>query len=47
MHGNPYDGHTLKSAIDQMEKITGFRPKEIYVDVLKFRRLSLNLSRFP
>ncbi len=47
LHGNPYDGHTLKSTIDQMEKITGFRPKEIYVDVLKFRRLSRNLSRFP
>ncbi|EMM71417.1 transposase DDE domain protein, partial [Leptospira weilii str. 2006001855] len=32
LHDNPYDGHTLKSAIDQMEKITGLRPKEIYVD---------------
>ncbi|EQA60970.1 transposase DDE domain protein [Leptospira alexanderi serovar Manhao 3 str. L 60] len=32
LHGNPYDGHTLKNAINQMEKITGFRPKECYVD---------------
>ncbi|EMK25703.1 hypothetical protein LEP1GSC008_1285 [Leptospira kirschneri serovar Bulgarica str. Nikolaevo] len=28
MHDNPYDGHTLKDAINQMEKIVGLRPKE-------------------
>ncbi|EMO90336.1 hypothetical protein, partial [Leptospira noguchii] len=30
LHGNPYDGHTLKDAINQMEKIVGIRPKEVY-----------------
>ena len=30
--GNPYDGATLKSAIDQAEKITGVGIEEIYVD---------------
>ncbi len=39
---NPYDGHALKDAINQMEKIVGFRPKKVYVNVLKFR-LGLNL----
>ncbi|EKO16448.1 hypothetical protein [Leptospira kirschneri] len=45
LHDNPYDGHTLKDAINQMEKIVGLRPKEVYVDVSKFRRLGLNLSK--
>ncbi|EMO90940.1 hypothetical protein LEP1GSC024_4183 [Leptospira noguchii str. 2001034031] len=31
LHDNPYDGHTLKDAINQMEKIVGIRPKEVYV----------------
>ncbi|EMM98351.1 hypothetical protein LEP1GSC021_1187 [Leptospira noguchii str. 1993005606] len=31
LHDNPYDGHTLKDAINQMEKIVGLRPKEVYV----------------
>ncbi len=43
LHGNPYDGHTLKDAINQMEKIVGLRPKEVYMNVSKFRRLGLNL----
>ena len=30
--GVPYDGHTLKSALDQMESIIGFRPKHSFVD---------------
>ncbi|EMO88302.1 hypothetical protein LEP1GSC024_3745 [Leptospira noguchii str. 2001034031] len=30
LHDNPYDGHTLKDAINQMEKIVGLRPKEVY-----------------
>ncbi len=32
VHGNPYDGHTLKAAIDQMGKVAGARPKEIFAD---------------
>lgn len=32
VHGNPYDGHTLKAAIDQMERLAGARPKEIFAD---------------
>ena len=32
VHGNPYDGHTLKSALDQTEEITGWRPQHAYCD---------------
>ena len=32
VHGNPYDGHTLKTSIDQVERLCGQRPKEAYVD---------------
>jgi IS5 family transposase len=32
VHGNPYDGHTLNGAIDQMERLTGVRPKQTAVD---------------
>jgi IS5 family transposase len=31
--GNPYDGHTLKTALDQVEKLTGIRPNDSYVDL--------------
>jgi IS5 family transposase len=31
-HGNPYDGATLKSSIDQAERLSGVRPKEAFVD---------------
>jgi transposase, IS5 family len=31
--GNPYDGHTLKEALDQVEKLTGTRPDNGYVDL--------------
>lgn len=31
-HGNPYDGHTLKKAIDLYVKDIGIKPKRIYVD---------------
>jgi IS5 family transposase len=31
-HGNPYDGATLKSSIEQIERLTGVRPKEAFVD---------------
>jgi transposase, IS5 family len=31
-HGNPYDGATLKATIEQVERVTGTRPKEVLVD---------------
>ena len=31
--GNPYDGHTLSDALDQIESITGIRPSDSYVDL--------------
>lgn len=30
--GNPYDGHTLHEAIEQVEILTGVRPKQVFVD---------------
>jgi len=30
--GNPYDGHTLKMTLEQMERLTGKQAKEVYVD---------------
>ena len=30
--GNPYDGHTLSGALDQVARLTGQRPKECFVD---------------
>jgi IS5 family transposase len=33
IHGNPFDGHTLIGAIDQMEELTGARPVDAYVDM--------------
>ena len=32
LHGNPYDGHTLVDAIEQVERITGREIKEAFVD---------------
>lgn len=32
LHGNPYDGHTLAGAIEQVERITGREVKEAFVD---------------
>ena len=32
IHGNPYDGHTLKTALDQAESVTGWRPQHAYCD---------------
>jgi IS5 family transposase len=32
-HGNPYDGHTLKSAIEQVERLSGSRVADAYVDL--------------
>lgn len=33
VHGNPYDGHTLKSSIEQSEKIANWKAKNINVDL--------------
>lgn len=30
--GNPYDGHTLQDALDQVGRLTGLRPQRCYVD---------------
>ena len=30
--GNPYDGHTLRESIDQMERVCGISPEKIFVD---------------
>lgn len=32
LHGNPYDGHTLKGTLDQAERLTGYKVEEAYVD---------------
>ena len=32
LHGNPYDGHTLGGAIQQVERLTGRTPEEVMVD---------------
>ena len=32
VHGNPYDGHTLKDALNQAEAIAGRRPQHAYCD---------------
>jgi len=32
LHGNPYDGHTLKDALDQAQSLTGWRPRHAYCD---------------
>lgn len=32
LHGNPYDGHTLKEAIAQYIETIGIKPKRIYAD---------------
>ncbi len=32
LHGNPFDGHTLKGAIGQAEELADFEVSEVYVD---------------
>lgn len=32
LHGNPYDGHTLCGAIQQVERLTGHTPEDVMVD---------------
>lgn len=47
LHGNPYDGHTLKQAIDIYVKDIGIKPKRIYVDKgYRGHDLSLKLNVF-
>ena len=33
LSGNPYDGHTLSDALNQVESLTGTRPNDCYVDL--------------
>ncbi len=32
MHGNPYDGHTLKGTLEKAEELTGKKIKQLFVD---------------
>ena len=32
LHGNPYDGHTLRGAIQQVERLTSHTPDDVMVD---------------
>ena len=32
LHGNPFDGHTLKQSIEQVKRITGWQPLHAYCD---------------
>ncbi len=32
-HGNPYDGHTLKATLEQVERLTDWSVKDAYVDL--------------
>jgi IS5 family transposase len=32
LHGNPFDGHTLKNALQQVKQITGWQPLHAYCD---------------
>ena len=32
LHGNPYDGHTLQSCLDQAQSMTNAKIEEVYVD---------------
>jgi len=32
LHDNPFDGHTLKDALDQATRLTGWRPENAYCD---------------
>ena len=33
MHGNPYDGHTLKDALAQAQRLVGWQPKQATADL--------------
>ena len=32
LHGNPYDGHTLKQAVDNYTRMVGIQPSRVFVD---------------
>jgi len=32
LHGNPFDGHTLKQSLEQVKRITGWQPLNAYCD---------------
>jgi IS5 family transposase len=32
IHGNPFDGHTLKQSIEQVKRVTGWQPVHAYCD---------------
>ena len=32
LHGNPFDGHTLKNSLRQVKQLTGFQPLHAYCD---------------
>jgi IS5 family transposase len=32
LEGNPYDGHTLNTTLDQVIALTGIEPERVYVD---------------
>jgi len=32
IHGNPYDGHTLKESLNQAQTVSGWRPQHAYCD---------------
>ena len=32
-HGNPYDGHTLKATMEQVDRVIGRIPEHVYVDM--------------
>jgi IS5 family transposase len=33
VHGNPYDGHTLKDALEQVQRVAGGNPEHAFVDM--------------
>ena len=33
-HGNPYDGHTLKETMEQVDRVIGRIPEHVYVDMV-------------
>ena len=41
LHGNPYDGHTLKPALRQVKTLSRVKPQEAYVD-LGYRNHGIN-----
>jgi IS5 family transposase len=33
LHGNPYDGHTLAGALQQVKRLSGQKPQKVFVDL--------------